>query len=265
MRGDIFGGNKYLCYTLLTLKYFMYEFYLFTFWITSAIFGFFYFLWRKSSYRLRSSFGFWGVHAWLLLEDSSWILRNIFKNYLWLYGEYSIYQKLERINWYGKIFINLYLPQWETVTDTEVDLIFIHQSWIYVIESKDYRGWIFGNSHDTQWTQSFSKWAKFRFYNPIRQNYSHIKSLEKLIPEYKNYIKWMVVFSNRSSFKKISCPNETVIHTNSISNEISENVILWESDVSNISNILMKYSKHSSEQEILHTHEILILKSPPLS
>ncbi len=243
----------------------MYELYLISAVIVSSVFSFFYFLWQKSAYRSQSTFGFWSVHAWLFLEDSSWILRYIFKKYLGLYGEYSIYRKLEEINWYGKIFTNLYLPQWETVTDTEVDLIFVHQSWIYVIESKDYRGWIFGNSYDTQWTQSFSKWAKFRFYNPIKQNYSHSKSLEKLIPEYKNHIKWMVVFLNRSSLKKIYCPNEIVINTGSIRNEISKNITLSEYDVNKISNILVKYSKHSSEQEILHINEILILKNPPLS
>lgn len=243
----------------------MYELYLLSALIVSSAFGFFYFLWQKSSYRTQSLFGFWSVHAWLFLEDSSWILRNIFKHYLWLYGEYSIYRKLEEVDWYGKIFTNLYLPQWETVTDTEVDLIFVHQSWIYVIESKDYRGWIFGNSHDSQWTQSFSKWAKFRFYNPIRQNYSHIKSLEKLIPEYKNHIQWMVVFSNRGSLKKIYCPNEIVINTGWIRSKISESRILSESEVNNISSILVRYSKHSSEQEIRHTNEILILKNPPLS
>ncbi len=243
----------------------MYELYLLSVLIVSSAFGFFYFLWQKSSYRTQSLFSFWSVHAWLFLEDSSWILRYIFKKYLWLYGEYCIYRELEKVNWHSKIFTNIYLPQGETVTDTEVDLIFVHQSWIYVIESKDYRGWIFGNSHDTQWTQSFSKWTKFRFYNPIRQNYSHSKSLEKLIPEYKNHIKWMVVFSNRGSLKKISCPNEIVINTSAIRNEISKNITLSESDVANISSILARYSKHSSQQEALHTNEILTLKSPPLS
>lgn len=75
----------------------------------------------------------------------------------------------------------------------------------------------------------------------------------------------MIVFSNRGSLKKISCPNEIVINTSSIRNKISENINLSESDVSNISNILMRYSKHSSEQEVLHKNEILILKNPPLS
>lgn len=60
----------------------MFELYLLLGFVISIIFGFFYLLWRKSNYRLRSSFGFWSVHAGIILTDSSWILRHIFKKYL---------------------------------------------------------------------------------------------------------------------------------------------------------------------------------------
>lgn len=233
--------------------------------IISIIFGFYYFLWRRSSYRLQSSFGFWSVHAGIILTDSPWILRHIFKKYLWLYWEYSIFRELERIPWISKIYTNLYLPQGETVTDTEVDLIFVHETWIYVIESKDYRGWIFGNENDVHWTQSFSRRGRFQFYNPIRQNYSHIKSLEKLIPEYKSHIRWIVVFSNRSSLKKIYFSNSTVIQTQEIRKRISGNKILTEVQIGSINDILVKYLSHSKQQELLHSKEVWILENPPLS
>lgn len=227
------------------------------------IFGFLYYRWRRSRYRLQSSFGFWSVHAWFLLEDSSWILRYIFKKYLWLYGEYGIYRELERIPWTSRIYTNLYLPQWETVTDTEIDLIFVHETWIYVIESKDYRGWIFGSESDIHWTQSFSRRARFQFYNPVRQNYSHIKSLEKLIPEYKDYIKWIVVFSNRGTLKKVY--SKDVIQTRDVRNNISWNKILSEEQIHFIDSILINYTIHSKEQELLHSREVWILENPPLS
>ena len=241
----------------------MSELYLFLGFVIFIIFGFFYFSWRKSIYRLQSSFWFWSVHVWIILEDSSWILRTIFKKYLWLYWEYTIFCELEKIYWPWKIYTNLYLPQWETVTDTEIDLVFIHQSWIYVIESKDYRGWIFGSENDTHWTQSFSKRAKFQFYNPVKQNYWHIKSLERLIPEYKDYIKWIVVFSNRSTLKKVY--SKDVIQTCDVQKNISWNKVLSEEQIHLIDKILIKYAIHSKEQEILHSKEIWVLENPPLS
>ncbi len=237
----------------------MSELYLLLGFIISIIFGFFYFFWRRSSYRLQSSFWFWSVHSGIILTDSSWILRYVFKKYLWLYWEYTIFCELEKINWASHIYTNMYIPQVETVTDTEVDLIFIHETWIYVIESKDYRGWIFGNENDAHWTQSFSRRVRFEFYNPIRQNYSHIKSLEKLIPEYKNHIRWMVVFSNRSSLKKICSPNSIVIQTQELREKIAGSKILTEEQISSINNILTNYLSHSKQQEILHTKEVWLL------
>lgn len=49
---------------------------------------------------------------------------------------------------------------------TEVDLIYINTSGIYVIESKNYSGWIFGDFKQKYWTQTF-KTEKHKFYNPV--------------------------------------------------------------------------------------------------
>lgn len=70
------------------------------------------------------------------------------------YGEYLTYKKLEQIKGMHKILTNVYLPTRNGNT-TEIDLIYIHESGIYVLESKNYGGWIFGNEYDKSWTQVF--------------------------------------------------------------------------------------------------------------
>src|SRR5215470_14490745 len=47
-------------------------------------------------------------------------------------------------------------------------------------------GWIFGNVRDAQWTQSLFG-NNYRFQNPLRQNYRHIKVLSEFLglPEKK--------------------------------------------------------------------------------
>ena len=56
---------------------------------------------------------------------------------------------------------------------TQIDHLVISKFGIFVIETKNMSGWIFGSERDAQWTQSFPNGKKFRFQNPIRQNYRH--------------------------------------------------------------------------------------------
>lgn len=62
----------------------------------------------------------------------------------------------------------------------QIDHIVISVYGIFAIETKNYSGWIFGKETDQYWTQTLGK-EKHRFYNPIRQNYGHIKALELLL------------------------------------------------------------------------------------
>jgi restriction system protein len=56
---------------------------------------------------------------------------------------------------------------------TQVDHILVCRFGVFVIETKHYSGWLFGGLNDQTWTQvHFAR--KFRFQNPIRQNYKHL-------------------------------------------------------------------------------------------
>jgi len=105
---------------------------------------------------------------------------------------------------------NIYLPKQDGST-TEIDLIMISETGIYVIESKNYSGWIFGSEKDRNWTQTFRNGQKFRFYNPIWQNRGHISAVKNIIGMddeflYRSYI----VFSERCTLKKINIDSPTV-------------------------------------------------------
>lgn len=83
---------------------------------------------------------------------------------------------------------------------TQIDHILVAATGIFVIETKHYSGWIFGDPHESEWTQvHFQK--KFRFQNPIRQNYGHVKAVQSLftLPE-DNFVP-LVVFTGRAEFK----------------------------------------------------------------
>ena len=70
------------------------------------------------------------------------------------YGEYCIFKLLKTYENKGaKFLFNVYLPKDENET-TEIDVLMICSQGIYVFESKNYSGWIFGNEKYKMWTQS---------------------------------------------------------------------------------------------------------------
>ncbi|MEK4137394.1 nuclease-related domain-containing protein [Kurthia sp. FSL E2-0154] len=82
------------------------------------------------------------------------------------------------------LYKNFYIPlpqnKW-----TEIDVLMVHEKGIFVFESKNYTGDIYGTIHDSQWTKSFSETFDQRFYSPIRQNATHIRALTALIGSVK--------------------------------------------------------------------------------
>lgn len=63
---------------------------------------------------------------------------------------------------------------------TQIDHIIVSRYGIFVIETKNMEGWIFGSASQPKWTQSiFGK--KFQFQNPLHQNHRHIKALEEFL------------------------------------------------------------------------------------
>ena len=80
----------------------------------------------------------------------------------------------------------------------------LHETGIYVFESKNYSGWIFGNENGQYWTQFLNKSTKNRFYNPILQNKTHISALKQYLKlDEKTRIFSYIVFSQRCELKRV--------------------------------------------------------------
>ncbi|MBR4224275.1 MAG: NERD domain-containing protein [Oscillospiraceae bacterium] len=106
----------------------------------------------------------------------------------------------------GRILKDLYLPTDDGET-TEIDLLFITDMGLLVIESKNYSGWIFGNEKDRYWTASLPNGVKNRFFSPVLQNKGHISALRALLAE--DIPIWsVIVFSHRCELKKITVTSD---------------------------------------------------------
>jgi hypothetical protein len=83
---------------------------------------------------------------------------------------------------------------------TQIDHIFVSYFGIFVVETKNMKGWIFGGENQKQWTQKIFK-KSFKFQNPLHQNYKHVKTLEASLDVPPEVIHSVVVFVGNSTFK----------------------------------------------------------------
>jgi hypothetical protein len=84
---------------------------------------------------------------------------------------------------------------------TQIDHILVSSYGVFVIETKNYKGWIFANAKHETWTQVLFK-AKFKFQNPIHQNHRHVVAVRELLDFLpQEAVKSVVVFSGDAEFK----------------------------------------------------------------
>lgn len=91
---------------------------------------------------------------------------------------------------------------------TQIDHVIVSQYGIFVVETKNMNGWIFGCRDKKMWTQTIFK-HKTRFQNPLHQNYKHIKTLEKLLDISSEKFFSLIVFVGDATFKTPMPPNVT--------------------------------------------------------
>jgi predicted RNA-binding Zn-ribbon protein involved in translation (DUF1610 family) len=83
---------------------------------------------------------------------------------------------------------------------TQIDHVVVSKFGLFVIETKNYKGWIYADAKDSKWTQVNFK-QKHRFQNPLRQNYAHICALSELLDLPKEKIIGVVCFMGDAKFK----------------------------------------------------------------
>ncbi|MEX0604990.1 MAG: nuclease-related domain-containing protein [Marinobacter sp.] len=83
---------------------------------------------------------------------------------------------------------------------TQIDHIIVSPFGVFVVETKNMKGWIFGSAHQPQWTQKIFRHSQ-KFQNPLRQNYKHVKTLQTLLGLTDSQIHSLVVFVGDATFK----------------------------------------------------------------
>ncbi|TNP01519.1 nuclease-related domain-containing protein [Bacillus pacificus] len=110
-----------------------------------------------------------------------------------------ILSKLDPESYYVLHDVTVHTEYGET---TQIDHIVIAETGVFVIETKNYEGIIYGNEKAARWTQGIFR-KKSSFQNPFRQNYKHIKAIEWLMEQQLPCIS-IAAFHPKCSLKRVN-------------------------------------------------------------
>lgn len=174
-------------------------------------------------------------------------------------GEFLTFNKLESLDDNYKLMTNLYIPKKDGTT-TEIDLLMISGTGIYVFESKNYSGWIFGNEKHKNWTQTFKNGYKNQFFNPVWQNGGHINTLKAILEvENEALCQSYIVFSERCTLKDITVesPHIKVMKRNHLLRTLKEDIrhspiLLSDSQIYDTFRELLQYTR--ADESVKQAH-----------
>jgi hypothetical protein len=134
---------------------------------------------------------------------------------------------------------------------TQIDHVVISRYGVFIIETKNYTGWIFGNDTSEYWTQTIYE-DKYKLRNPLRQNYSHLKTLQSIFGIEERFYFPIVAFHDRATLKCET--NGNVMYFSELKDFILSKHIQRLSDelVNRLSAILMYYSVKNENQKQEH-------------
>lgn len=150
-------------------------------------------------------------------------------------GEQQVAERLSNLGGDYTIFNDVILK-----TDkgsTQIDHVVISRYGIFVIETKNYKGWIFGDYNSQEWKQTFKTESHF-FKNPIKQNWGHIYALSSVLKIDKSKFINIVAFSSQTDLHiRAETP---VVYIRNINNTIAgyHDVILTDSQVRELENTI---------------------------
>lgn len=138
---------------------------------------------------------------------------------------------------------------------TQLDHVVVSNYGLFVIETKNYAGWIFGGETKLYWKQVFYQ-ESYSFYNPIYQNMSHIKALQVLMPNLRKFpIISIIVFVGDCELRT---QIQNVVELHNLNDTICSysEQSLKDSEVENIYNRLIELDKSQEYLSVEHKKQV---------
>lgn len=221
-----------------------------------------------------------GIIFWLLVigflliqsskkkYDDSGYKETSQKNYFEVYfnkgnlGEYRLYTELMKLDAETKVLPNVYIPKKDRST-SEIDLLYIAKTGIFVFESKNYGGWIYGSEKRRYWTQTLPNGTKHSFFNPIFQNSGHISALKTFMKMDQDYFHSIIVFGDNATIKSEGLMHASVpvLKRHQVRKRLAQHfsvsaVLLIPEDITSIYESLKPLAQATSEVKAKHIEAV---------
>ena len=147
-----------------------------------------------------------------------------------------------------RIINNLVLENKQGNTKTtQIDHLVVSRYGIFSVETKNYKGWIYGSEHAKKWTQNIYG-NKTNLMNPILQNYAHIKAVESIIKDSYPDMRYFSIVAEI----KFEVKNSVVCKISQVAKnieELSSTEIINETDVDSILKLIEENKLNISNRE----------------
>ena len=174
-----------------------------------------------------------------------------------------------KLNWLSNEYITLndvLLPT--RYGTTQIDHIVVSPYGIFVIETKNYKGWIFGHQDSEEWKQSLlgkkTLWGwsseQHKFRNPIRQNLAHFRAVRGLLKDVGEFTIIPIVAFSDSADLNITTPNHTVINWSNLRSVIKSyrTKCIADKDISIIVSKLQESNITDKKNRLKHISDLQI-------
>ena len=162
-----------------------------------------------------------------------------------------------------KILHDIKIENPKALTKTsQIDHIIVSTFGIFCIETKGYKGKIYGKESSRQWCQYLPKHKNY-FMNPVYQNYGHIKAIETILKnDYPNMTYYSIItFSGEANLDKVETQNAKLCKIRDLEdviNELSVSEVCDKGDIDKIIKIID--SNKSKETDFNHARDIMRIK-----
>lgn len=167
-------------------------------------------------------------------------------------GERIVKNKLEGINGYNRVINNIMLN--DNGKSRQIDHIVITRQGVFVLETKNYGGTIYGQESWTEWKEYLNQKC-YTFKNPIHQNYGHKEIVKKLLEDLTDKVYPIVVFIRRCNLKLDV--KSTVLYDDQVKNFIeNKEKILTTDEIDEIYKTLMENRIKNKETIRNHNYNV---------
>jgi len=156
---------------------------------------------------MKQLLSFWYIWAFIGLVLLYEVFRPLIKGRLGIKPVATLLSKLDPSKYevINNMMINV------NGQTTQIDHVVISNYGIFVIETKNNTGRIFGNEFQEYWTQTTHK-NKVNIANPVRENYRHIQALRETTGKYPALKYFSIIVFTRKPYLNVIVKSAEVIH-----------------------------------------------------